>query len=120
MTHSEARSAAHALFDRDEVREVLETTFYRDESSTGAVRAPLARFDAKKGRKKAPRAKAPAKPKPEHYEVICISLYKEDLAALDAKVEALKASGHRRMTRSALIRYALDRLAVEDVPRPVL
>jgi hypothetical protein len=47
-------------------------------------------------------------------------MYVEDLAALDAKVDALKQRGHRRMTRSALIRYALNRLAVEDVPRPTL
>ena len=57
-------------------------------------------------------------PKPDHYDVICISMYTEDLVSLDAKVEALKQRGHRRMTRSALIRYALEKLAVEDVPRP--
>jgi hypothetical protein len=47
-------------------------------------------------------------------------MYVEDLASLDAKVDTLKKSGHRRMTRSALIRYALERLAIEDVPRPSL
>ena len=33
------------------------------------------------------------RPKAEHYEVICISLYKEDLEALDEKVTALKQRG---------------------------
>ncbi|MCA9583551.1 MAG: hypothetical protein KC416_17250, partial [Myxococcales bacterium] len=35
------------------------------------------------------------------YKVICISLYKEDLARLDTKVASLKGSGHRKMNRSA-------------------
>lgn len=112
---TETSSAAHALFDRDEIREVLETSFYRPEVAHADEVAPKARPSvARAGRRKA------RKPKPDHYEVICISMYVEDLAALDAKVDALKQRGHRRMTRSALIRYALDRLAVEDVPRPSL
>jgi hypothetical protein len=113
---SESPSAAHALFDRDEVREVLEASFYRSEVPDAAAarrRSGLVEGGPSKGR----RAR---KPKPDHYEVICISMYVEDLAALDAKVDALKQRGHRRMTRSALIRYALNRLAVEDVPRPTL
>lgn len=118
---SEHPSAAHALFDRDEVREVLEASFYRSESPEQA--APRARPGLAKGgagRPTASKGRRARKPKPDHYEVICISMYVEDLAALDGKVDALKQRGHRRMTRSALIRYALDRLAVEDVPRPTL
>lgn len=103
----ESPSPAHALFDADEVRDVLESTFYRAPSV-----APKKTRSAKSTR---PSARPP---KPDHYDVICISMYTEDLASLDAKVEALKQRGHRRMTRSALIRYALERLAVEDVPRP--
>lgn len=112
---SEHPSAVHALFDRDEVREVLEASFYRSETPDAVP--PQRRPGRAKGRAKGRRTR---KPKPDHYEVICISMYVEDLAALDAKVDALKQRGHRRMTRSALIRYALERLAVEDVPRPVL
>jgi hypothetical protein len=116
-------SAAHALFDRDEIREVLETSFYRsetDDTPTPArrVRGGLAKAGVSRSGAKKP--KAARKPKPDHYEIICISMYVEDLSALDAKVDALKQKGHRRMTRSALIRYALERLAVEDVPRPTL
>ncbi|MFN7702011.1 MAG: hypothetical protein ACK6CU_15010 [Deltaproteobacteria bacterium] len=110
-------SAAHALFDRDEIREVLETSFYRsDEAPTQP--APRTRPGPSKAVTK--KGRAPRKPKPDHYEIICISMYVEDLASLDAKVDTLKKSGHRRMTRSALIRYALERLAIEDVPRPSL
>ena len=88
--------------------EVLAETFYREEATP---KPRLASLDASGKRRKA------AKPKPDHYEIICISIYKDDLARLDEKVEALKAKGNRRMTRSALIRYALDRIAVDDVPR---
>ncbi|MCZ7681915.1 MAG: hypothetical protein M5U28_25230 [Sandaracinaceae bacterium] len=49
--------------------------------------------------------------------MICISLYKEDLARLDAKVRELKERGHRKMSRSALIRYALDTVDLEALPR---
>ncbi len=48
----------------------------------------------------------PYKPRP--YKVICISLYKEDLKVMDAKVEALKKQGYGRANRSMLIRYALQ------------
>jgi hypothetical protein len=89
--------------------DVLAQTFYREDET------PKPRLAALDGAGKRRRA---AKPKPDHYEIICISIYNDDLARLDQKVEALKAKGHRRMTRSALIRYALDRLAVDDVPRP--
>jgi len=57
------------------------------------------------------------KPKPDHYEVICISLYKEDLERLDAKVQELKQNGHRKMTRSGLIRFALDQVDARKMPR---
>lgn len=101
--HDGSPSPSHALFDADEVRDVLEATFYQ------AATAP----------KKTRTSKTSSRPpKPDHYDVICISMYTEDLVSLDAKVEALKQRGHRRMTRSALIRYALEKLAVEDVPRP--
>lgn len=116
---TEHASAAHALFDRDEIREVLETSFYRSEPAEPVAKS--ARPGVARAGKRTTKASAKArKPKPDHYEVLCISMYVEDLASLDGKVEALKQRGHRRMTRSALIRYALDRLAIEDVPRPAI
>ena len=90
------------VFERDEVREVLRDTFFRPgpEAAT-RVRAPR---------------KRPGKDEVD-YEVICISLYKDDLARLDAKVSELKRSGHRKMSRSALIRFALDSVDVAKLPR---
>ncbi len=58
-----------------------------------------------------------AKKKPDHYDVICISLYKEDLAQLDEMVAKLKKRGHRKISRSALIRFALDQVDIRDFPR---
>lgn len=105
-------NAARSLFDADEVREVLEGTFYRGPDSSPSIPAPVA-LDAT-GKRRARKAR----PKADHYEIVCISMYVEDLARLDDKVAALKQTGHRRMTRSALIRYALDKLALESVPPP--
>lgn len=95
---NERAQGVRDLFDGDEVREVLSETFYQE---------PVER--PRRGRAKAL--------KPDHYEVICISLYKEDLARLDAKVQELKEKGHRKMSRSALIRYALDTVDLEALPR---
>lgn len=86
------------IFDRDEVDSVLRGAFY--------------------GKEPAPTVRS-TRPKAEHYEVICISLYKEDLEALDAKVTELKKRGHRRVSRSSLIRYALTSLDLAEIPRSV-
>ncbi len=98
MTQEENELAG--MFDGNEVDAVLGERFYR---------RPPART----------RPKKPKAAKPDHYKVICISLYKEDLARLDEKVAALKASGHSKMSRSALIRFALDTVDLDGVPRPL-
>jgi hypothetical protein len=112
---SDHLNAARSLFDADEVREVLEGTFYRGVEPADSVPPPVALDASGVRRAKGPRK---ARPKADHYEIVCISMYVEDLARLDEKVATLKQSGHRRMTRSALIRYALDKLALESVPAP--
>jgi hypothetical protein len=83
--------------DAGEVREVLEETFYRNGPRS-------TRSEPKK------------KSTPDHYQVICISLYKEDLERLDAMVAELKRQGHRKMSRSALIRFALSHAPLDDLP----
>lgn len=90
------------VFEKDEVNQVLRETFYRPD--------PVA---VPKGRRSKPKSKQ----KPEHYEVICISMYNEDLARLDRAVAQLKKAGHRKMSRSALIRFALDTMDVAKLPR---
>lgn len=97
------------LFDGDEVRHVLRETFYRPEPATPEEPpAPPRR-----------RRKRRATPKATHYEVICISMYKDDLARLDRTVADLKRAGHRKMSRSALIRYALSTLDPSGLPDPI-
>ncbi len=66
-----------------------------------------------------PRVVADAEPaaRPSHYKVVSISLYTEDLEHLDGLVKALKARGHTKASRSSLIRYALQQVDVEKVPK---
>ncbi len=89
------RQAAARVLDRDEVEGVLSQSFY----------------------KPTPANAKPAQEKACHYKVICISLYLDDLARLDAKVEQLKARGLTKANRSALIRFALDEVDLDKVPK---
>ncbi|MBW2225359.1 MAG: hypothetical protein JRF54_14355 [Deltaproteobacteria bacterium] len=75
-------SGLDGVLEDDEVSAVLRDSFYGGKTT-------------KRGRAK------PKKKKPDHYDVICISLYKEDL----------------RISRSALIRFALDEVEIRDFPR---
>jgi hypothetical protein len=92
-------TGVNGVLEEDEVSAVLRDTFYGGKGT-------------KRGRGKAKKPK-----KPDHYDVICISLYKEDLAQLDEMVTKLKKRGHRKISRSALIRFALDQVDIRDFPR---
>ena len=93
-------TGVEGVLEEDEVSAVLRDSFYGGNAK-------------KRGRGKAKKSKK----KPDHYDVICISLYKEDLAQLDEMVAKLKKRGHRRISRSALIRFALDQVDIRDLPR---
>jgi hypothetical protein len=93
-------SAARVLLDHDEVEGVLSGAFY---TPTPAEERP--------------RAKALPSERPQHYKVICISMYTEDLERLDEMVSALKARGMTKANRSALIRHALAHVDLDKVPR---
>lgn len=94
----DAESSSARVLDADEVAGVLSGAFYAPEPQT-----------VRRSRKNAP--------KPEHYKVICISLYTKDLERLDGFVEELKARGLTKANRSALIRVALEQLDLDRVPR---
>lgn len=100
------QSEAFELLDKDEVEGVLSGAFYQPPPAAPPESVP-------------PREKARAKalPKPEHYKVICISMYTEDLERLDEMVKTLKAKGLTKANRSALIRQALLQLDLDKVPR---
>ena len=93
-------SGLDGVLEDDEVSAVLRDSFYSGKTTKRS------RVKPKKKNKK-----------PDHYDVICISLYKEDLAQLDKMVAKLKKQGHRRISRSALIRFALDEVEIRDFPR---
>jgi hypothetical protein len=57
--------------------------------------------------------------KPTHYKVICISMYTKDLKRLDEMVDTLKAKGMTKANRSALIRYALSEVNLDEVPQGI-
>lgn len=98
-------AGVRGVLEEDEVSAVLRDSFYGDKAAKRSRTKP-------KKVNKANKAK-----KPDHYDVICISLYKEDLEQLDKMVAKLKKQGHRRISRSALIRFALDQVEIQDFPR---
>ena len=89
------------------VQEILRDSFYK----------PTAPAKAEPVRKK----KSRRRPKPEEvdYQVICISMYMDDLHRLDQMVDELKARGLTKANRSALIRYALGEIDLDRVPRGI-
>jgi len=100
---NELRQAARKVLDVDEVEGVLSSSFYAPSSEERPV---LYAADA-----------APREEKPTHYKVICISMYTDDLKRLDTMVDTLKARGLTKANRSALIRYALGAIDLDNVPK---
>lgn len=94
------REATAKVLDTSEVEGVLSSTFYVPDGTSRAGLRPPARDD-----------------KPTHYKVICISMYTEDLKRLDDMVDTLKARGLTKANRSALIRYALGTVDLDNVPK---
>ncbi len=90
-----ARSGIQGVLE-DDVDEVLRGTFF----ATSPTDRP-----------------GPAKVRPGHYKVICISLYNEDLDHLDAVVQELKRRGHTRANRSAVLREAMKQFDPSKVRR---
>lgn len=71
--------------------EILETTFYRPAEEKKA--------------------------KPTHYKVVSISLYLEDIERLEELVAELKRRGYTKANKSQLIRFALDTVDIDAMPR---
>jgi hypothetical protein len=103
MTRDESNGLTASVLDGDEVQGVLSGAFYAADARVEASPAP----------------RAPREPqeKPQHYKVICISMYTKDLTQLDALVDELKARGVTKASRSALIRAALEQVDLDRIPR---
>ena len=56
-------------------------------------------------------------PKPQHYKIVSISLYNEDIERLDHMVQELKRRGVYKANKSELIRQALARLDLDAVAK---
>lgn len=81
---------------------ILKEHFYGRSERTAARAVPVRR---------------PAKPKPSHYKIMCISLYNRDIDRLEALVAELKRQGHSKANKSALIRFALDTVDIAKMPK---
>ena len=92
-------SATQDVLSSEDVAEVLSGTFYANS------------YPAKRLTRSEPPERA------AHYKVICISLYNQDLERLDEMVDVLKKRGFTKASRSALIRFALDNVDLEKVPK---
>ncbi len=105
---SRGRAGIHAVLDGDEVADVLRETFFAPdvpiEESVG---------DGRTGRKRPGVVKA----RPDHYKVICISMYTADLDRLDEAVRELKRRGFTRANRSAVLRAAMLQIDLSKIPR---
>jgi hypothetical protein len=92
----------------------------RDKSDELLARNPLEAeelltetfFTRTSGKKSASKAK-----KPTHYKVCCISLYTDDIEKLDSMVTELKRRGYTKANKSALIRFALDTVDLDKMPK---
>ena len=96
---------------RDDLREATARVL-QTEDVDGVLRGSFYVPSSERREKSAPRAD-----KPTHYKVICISMYTDDLERLDEMVETLKARGLTKANRSALIRYALSNVKLDEVPK---
>ncbi len=61
--------------------------------------------------------RAPKRTKPEHYKVVSISLYTEDIERLEHLVGELKKRGHHKANKSHLIRQALEQVDLDQVSK---
>jgi hypothetical protein len=102
--HSEERAMAADPFDDEEV---LARTFYSHGDPTNGL-LPLGPMEG---------GPKPVKEKPTHYRVVSVSLYNDDIEMIDKLVKELKRRGFTKMNRSALIRFAIDTVVIDDLPR---
>lgn len=93
-----------SLIANDPLGEIMADEFYGRSERAG-------------GERKRGLSAAPAKPKPTHYKIVCISLYTEDIERLEALVADLKSRGHTKANKSAVIRYALDSIDIGKMPK---
>ena len=55
--------------------------------------------------------------KPQHYKIVSISLYRDDIKRLEELVAELKRRGYSRANKSLIIRQALSQLDLDRFPK---
>ena len=104
--------------DPFEDEEVLARTFFNPGSHEPApTQRDPQRNGAARHNTSSSSSKGKGKPKPTHYKVVSISLYMDDIDRIDALVKELKRRGFTKMNRSALIRFAIDTVDLDKLPR---
>jgi hypothetical protein len=109
----EERVMASNPFDEEEV---LARTFFAP-GSPDPVQGQLIHKSQSAGAGRSSHATKAVKPKPTHYKVVSISLYLDDIDRIDTLVKELKRRGFTKMNRSALIRFAIDTVDIDKLPR---
>ena len=118
MSNAERNSALkhNPLADED----IQISTFYgrpAEEAPTAKlepVHMPELELESKSRKNRAQKTK---KAKPDHYKIVCISLYREDIENLESMVRTLKERGHHKANKSQLIRYALSTVDLDSMPK---
>ncbi len=107
----EERVMASDPFDEEEV---LARTFFTPSAPVdGQPLDPASRNGVGRGR----HSNKARKLKPSHYKIVSISLYMDDIDRIDTLVRELKRRGFTKMNRSSLIRFALDTVDIDKLPR---
>lgn len=103
------RTSVERVLD-DDVADVLRETFF-------AADVPIAESVGEGRRRPGPMRAQEPKARPDHYKVICISFYNEDLDRLDETVKELKRRGFTKASRSSVLRAAMIQLDLTKIPR---
>jgi hypothetical protein len=89
---------------------------HRTEVADNPLEGEQLLLDALFGAPPAPmRPRAAPGPKPQHYKIVSISLYTEDIVRLEQLVAELKRRGHYKANKSQVIREALLQLDLDRV-----
>ncbi len=89
-----------ALGDNPLSKEDILTDFYRPQT----------------GSKKGERNHLETYSKPNHYKIVCLSLYTEDIEKLNFLVKELKKRGHSKANKSQVVRAALEQIDIGRIP----
>lgn len=102
-------------FDEDDL--LLRDTFYQPQSRTLDNASPSLQGAEPLVARHSNVTNKAKKPRPSHYKVLSISLYLDDIDRIDTLVKELKRRGFTKMNRSALIRFAIDTVDIDKLPR---